>query len=644
LFVVVPLVFFVPGLLVCAAVGLRGWRLAAASPAVTFGLVATGGPVLNALGVRWSLLSLAAWSVAVTLLLFAVTQLVVRVRPGSPVTDAADEADGTAPVRRARWEHLTVGAGVVAGMAVGALTFLRGTGGLGVISQEWDAPFHANAVRWIAEHGKAVATDIAPIANIPAGDPYYYPITYHSLMATIVDQFGLTPSWVLNAAALTVVMLWPLGIAAFGLAWRVPAPAVAVAATVSTWFSAFPYDSLWRGPLWPFVAGVALLPGVLAVARLIIERYAVVPTAAVVALSVTGVVAMHPSLAFVVLVYVFAMLAALVFRLEPFRWRGSVIPLAVIGVLTVMVLLPVVLPARTASTGVQGAQWPEFATPPEGFGQVLLLSPTTALPQWWLGLAGIVGMVLLILRRRLLWVLAAFFVFGAAYAATASLNSPLVNVLSGPFYNDAWRFATLLPLLGAFAVAEAVTTLCAWLAPKLRLGTSRSAVLGVTAAGVVVLAVLGNGAYVNRNAEHLDWMYGNGPTVSRGEEEAYRWLADHLEPGERVMNDRLDGSVWMYAVAGVQPMEWTFYGTKPDSVPDTLHVRLNDMDDDPAIARMVAEANVRYVIVGRGFVRNVPVRAPGLQYLRYVDGLEQVYKNEQATIFEVVGNRLTPQP
>jgi hypothetical protein len=33
----------------------------------------------------------------------------------------------------------------------------------------------------------------------------------------------------------------------------------------------------------------------------------------------------------------------------------------------------------------------------------------------------------------------------------------------------------------------------------------------------------------------------------------------------------------------------------------------------------------------------VPFRAPGLQHLRYVDGLEQVFKNEQATIFEVVG-------
>ena len=56
MFVVVPVLFFLPGLLVSAVLGLRGWRLAGIAPAVTFGLVATGGPVLNALSVGWSLL------------------------------------------------------------------------------------------------------------------------------------------------------------------------------------------------------------------------------------------------------------------------------------------------------------------------------------------------------------------------------------------------------------------------------------------------------------------------------------------------------------------------------------------------------------------------------------------------------------
>ncbi len=632
MFVVVPLLFFVPGLVVGAVLGLRGWRLAAVAPAVTFGLVATGGPVMAALGVRWSLPAFAAWAAGAALFVFTVLRLWVRLRRRG---DAPDVEDPEGPERRARWEHGVAGGGVLAGMAVGALVFLRGTGGLSVTSQDWDAPFHANAVRWIAEHGVALPSAIAPIANVPADAPYFYPITYHSLLALVVQSFGAAPMWVLNAAALTIVLIWPLGVAALGMAWRLPAPVVGVAAAVSTWFTAFPYDSLGRGPLWPFVAGLALLPAVLAVGRLLIERFSVPGAAAAVALAVTGVVAMHPSLAFILVVYVLALAAALVLRLEPLRWGDATRHLLVTGAITALVMLPVILPARSAGGGVSGSRWDEFATQAEGLGQVLLVSPVTRLPQWWLGLAAIAGMVIMIRRRRLVWVVAAYLVIGAAYAGTASMDNALVNAISGPFYNDAWRLAAPLPLAGALAVGEAVAAASAWIAPRIRLGRSWIGAVGVATATLVVLAGLGNGAYVERNAERFK-LYGDGPTVSQGEHEAYAWLADHVQPGERVMNDRFDGSVWMYASAGVEPMVFTFYGAPEGSPPERLFEELNRMDEEPAIRRLVDEENVRYVLLGDGFIRPGMERARGLKHLRSVDGLEQVFRNDDAVIYEVL--------
>lgn len=638
MFVVVPLLFLVPGLAVCAPLGLRGWRLIAVAPAVTFGLAAVGGPLLSALHVRWSLLSFATWTVVVAAVAFGAAQLVNRLRRAEPRAARPDEEESRPP-RRALWEHLTVGAGVLLGMAVGAIVFLRGTGGLTLTSQDWDAPFHANAVRWIAEHGQAVPSAMAPIANLAPGTPYFYPITYHSVLALAVQQFGVDPSWVLNAGALTVVLLWPLGIAALGLAWRVPPLVVAVAAAVSTWFTAFPYDSLWRGPLWPYVAGLALLPGVLAASRMLIERSPVVPTAVTIGLAVTGVVAMHPSIAFIVLVYGAVLAVALALRLEPVRWRSAVVPMLVTGVLTVLILTPVILPARTQQAGVESARWPQFASSPEAFGQMLLFSPVTQQPQWWLGLVGLIGLVIMVLRRRLLWVVGAFVVFGGAYAATASMDNWLVNDISAPFYNDAWRFAALLPLAGAFAVGEAIVAAGTWLAPRVRLGRSWLGPAGVAVAALAVLAVLTNGAYVPRNVGRLQVDYHDGPTVSAGEKAAYVWLGRHVRPGERVMNDRLDGSVWMYATAAVEPMEWTFYGAQPGSVADQLHGDLNQMDHNPTVRRQLQQANVRYVIVGQGFVRDVP-RAPGLQNLDTVHGLRQVFHNSGATIYEVESTAL----
>jgi hypothetical protein len=643
MFVLVIALFFVPGLALAAALGLRGWRLAAVAPAITFGLVATGGPVLYALDVRWSLPSFAGWVVAVTALLvvgrFGVGRFLAARRASTAVPD--ESVDEVGPARYTRWEHVTVGVGVIGGMGVGALAYLRGTQNLTMTNQRFDAPFHANAVRWIAEHGNAVPTALAPIADIPADQPWFYPVTYHSLLALVVQTAGADVVAVLNTAALTLVLLWPLGIAAFGLAWRVPVPAVAVAALVSTWFTAFPFDSLWRGPLWPYVAGVALLPGALATGRLLIERFPVMPAVTAVALALTGLVTLHPSLAFVLLVYVLALGAAFVLRLEPIRWRRAVLPLVAAGALTAVVLLPLVLPARAMSAGVRAYQWPELASQVEGFGQVMLFSPLNPTPQWWLGLAALVGVVLMIIRRRLLWVVAAWLVFGAVYAATASMNTPLVNAISGPFYNDAWRLAALLPLAGAFAVAETVYAAGTWVTrspvvQRVRLAGSPAGLLVVMGVGVTVLGVLCNGAYAGLNAERIAGTHGDGPAVSAAEKEAYTWLAARLQGDEQVINDRQDGSVWMYAVTGVQPMESTFVGSGPDTVAGQLYGRFNQLDDDPEVRRLVDEANVRYAIVGEGFVNDWLTRAPGLQDLDDVRSLREVFRNDDAVVYEVV--------
>jgi hypothetical protein len=159
-------------------------------------------------------------------------------------------------------------------------------------------------------------------------------------------------------------------------------------------------------------------------------------------------------------------------------------------------------------------------------------------------------------------------------------------------------------------------------------------VAGVAAAALVVLGLLGNEAYMHRNIALLGQTYGNGPTVSRSEQAAYAWLADHLKPGQQVMNDRFDGSVWMYASAGVQPMEWTFYGAPAGSVVSRLRENLNQLDRSATVRGLVEKADVRYVIVGRGFMRGLP-RAHGLTGLARVQGLSQVFHNKDATIYEV---------
>lgn len=649
---VLLLTFWVPGLAVGAAIRLRGWTLAAAAPALTFGVVAVGVIVLGRLGIRWNPLSFGLWVAAVAVLCLAGSLLLAR-RSGEPTGEPGESAAAPAgaadSVRLTVRQHLMIGLGVAAGIAVGLVTFLRGIGGLNTINQDWDAPFHGNAVRWIAENGDPLPSALGTIANLPGKADYFYPDTYHALLALMLDRAGLSMPHLLNLAAMVVVIAFPLGIAAAGVAWRMPPVAVAVAAAVCTWFTTFPYDSLWRGPLWPFVAGVALLPAALAVARLVVVPQARRSLAGPVGLTlaVAGLAGLHTSLAFVLAGYLLVLMVALLLRTEQVNWRaarGSIIATAALGLL---LCVPVVAPALSGS-GITAARWPELATPAEAFGQVLLVSPVVPFPQWWLGLPALAGFVLMVVHRRMLWVAGSYLAFGAVYAACASLDNPLVNKLTGPFYNDSWRLAALLSLGGAFAVGyfahvagQRLTTRLAGpglagLSRWLRQRPSWSAAVAPVAAGllVVVLAALSAGAYSGRNETRLAIQHRDGPTVSSGERAAYDWIAQR-QPRATVMNDRSDGSVWMYALTGLRPVEWTFYGNYEDTDPGLLTARLNQLGQDPRVEQVLGELQVRYVVIGAGFVRETGTRAPGLRDLWNVPGLRRVYTNDDATVYEV---------
>ena len=116
----VALAFWLPGTVLGLALGLRSWTLGAAAPALTFGAVALGVPVLGDLGIRWGVWSVAVWVLLLSAAAFGGTRMLAR-----PAT-ARDHADALGvPAWRS---SLVVALGVAGGMAVGAATFL-GVGG-----------------------------------------------------------------------------------------------------------------------------------------------------------------------------------------------------------------------------------------------------------------------------------------------------------------------------------------------------------------------------------------------------------------------------------------------------------------------------------------------------------------------------------
>ncbi|MFI5607209.1 DUF6541 family protein [Amycolatopsis sp. NPDC051903] len=635
--VLILLAFWVPGLVFGAAIGLRGWTLAAAGPLLTFGVVALGVPVLGDLGIRWNLLDVALWTVLLAIvgfaLGFAVRRWTARRHP---------DREPQAPERvYSLRDHVLMGLGVAVGMAVGTAVFFRGTNGIDRVQQGWDAPFHGNLVRWIAEHGDARPSTVGTIANLPNQANYFYPDTYHALLALVFGKGGLTMMPTLNLAVLAVILSVPLGVAAMCRAWNMPALGVAAAAAVTTWFTAFPYDSLWRGPLWPYVAGVAMIPAMLAIAKLLLRPRGIAGPVAI-GVGVAGLTGLHTSIVFVIAVYFILILVAVLLRWEKIEWRRSAPSLIATVVLAAVLGVPLVLPSLYNAGGVTSATWASEATVTGGLGETITFSPMADFPQWWIGIPAIIGIFFMVRHRRMMWMVGAYIVFGGLFAATVSLETPLIHTLTGIFYNDHWRIAALVPLAGSVAFGEFVHTFGSWFARKLgtrvKLQPATLALLGAVLVAVVV-GGLSRGGYIGRNTARLEINYSDGPTVSKAEEAAYQWLAQHTAPGERVMNDKADGSVWMYALAGVTPVEWTFYGAEPNTEAGYLSVWLDDIEKYPQVRKDLTDLHVRYVIVGKGKATPTAEESVGVADIVAGPDFHEVFHNDGATIYQIEGQQ-----
>ncbi|HEY3263470.1 MAG TPA: DUF6541 family protein, partial [Pseudonocardiaceae bacterium] len=335
-----------PGLVVCLVAGLRGWTAAAAAPLVTYGVVITAGTACTLFGWRWSITPVAvATLVAVVLaaVVRAVTALVRR-RLGIEVS-----ADSDAPGRWLGWHGLVVLAVTVATCAIGVGLMYSATAGLKGIPQGWDANFHANVVRYIADTGNPDPAALAAIHYYedPAG--FYYPNGLHLFASIIYKLTGTTVATVLDAATATLLPILTIGLVGMLRRFRVRPALAASAALMSISVQSLPYDLLWRGPLLPNALGLALVPAFITLLHTALADRSI-PAIALVPVGAGALVAIHPSNAFVALVYAAAFIAE--------RWllkreviRTDLILLGIAGVAATAFSLPAVLGSISNAAG-----------------------------------------------------------------------------------------------------------------------------------------------------------------------------------------------------------------------------------------------------------------------------------------------------
>jgi hypothetical protein len=665
------LVLWLPGGLLAAVAGLRGWTLAATAPLLTYALAGLTGPWAAAVGIPFNPVTLAVVTLVVTGALAALRRF--RRLPGtSAKTTSKTKAKTTAEAgpERSPWSlagNLAVAACVVAGTVAGAVAVLRGIGRLSVIHQDWDAPFHANGTRWIAETGDGGLFAMSHINwyEIPPG--IFYPNAYHLVASVGYRLTGAEVTSVLNAHLVLLPGLAALTLATLVRAMNGRAVTAGCTALVAAAAGSMTYDLIWRGPLLPFAIGITLTPLAVVLLARYLDRPSIVD-GVLLTLGAAGLLSLHSSTLFGAILFA---LPYVLYRwwTSPARLRREpllALPVAVAGAL---ITLPHLLGAIDVASAYPPMNRPADLTTITAVGSIATFQHGGVLefldepvrvatkqsliwtyersllaPQLWLGLALLLGVLTAPRLGVLGWLLGSAGLLGGLFVLASCYEANWINEITRPWWNDRFRLAALTvvalcPLAG-HGLAEAQRLLVRLAAPLARrLPAARVGVPAAMAGLVVAVLVIGTGGlYVDINAARVAAMHRDGLTVTEHEEQAYRELARMVRPGERVMNDRGDGSPWMYSVAGVRPVAGHVDGLVIGPDAKLLAARFNAYDTDPAVRAAAERLGVRYAVVGKGFLRRVWRREPGMTRLDRVRALEKVYENQDAVIY-----RLTPR-
>jgi hypothetical protein len=628
---------FAPGLALALALRLRGWTAVGGAPLLSMALLLVAMVVAITLGLRWTPLTAGCTAAVVLAVVAGGAAWQARRHPVQPADHGARPPDRL-------WSALAA-VGALTGAGLGALTVHRGTGGFREPNQGFDALFHVNLVELIARSGDVSPGVSGTLNGYPAGTSVY-PDAFHALASLVAQLHGGSLVGI-NALMACVPAVAGVGLVALLRSMDLVRPA-AVAPVVLAATTGYPTDPTWHGPIWVFVFGIAFVPAFLVLLRHALA-HRTVPAVVVLGLAAAALAMVHPSAALAAALFAFFLvLSRWVSR--PGLLRGDLLLLAPAAVLAAVVVVPLIGKAIVDSGGGTVVDWPVAQTPGEALGELATYNYETTYPQLWLAVPALLGLAVGWRYRALRWWYGGTVLFAVLCVAAASYEGRLVQVLTGPWWNDRFRFAALVFLALAVFCAVGLVHLADLLAAGVRAVLARrgghrsprpSAVAVVSLLVVVLLlGVLSKGFYTGRNEERLRIAYvpQGGGTVAPNDRAAFAVLKE-LTGDRPVLNDPNDGSAWMWPLAGIRPVFGAAL-TTPVTPPlprdrQLLIDRLNCLDSDQEVRDAIAGLGVRYVYSSATTIVGPPTENLGFLDLSEVRSLRLVYELEGAAVYEI---------
>ncbi|TMK66987.1 MAG: hypothetical protein E6G60_01675 [Actinobacteria bacterium] len=544
---------------------------------------------------------------------------------------------------------------VAAAMVITSVTLLWGMTGRSTTPPQHDGTAHGFIVARVIHTESISPRDVLVSDGSGRHQSYaYYPLGLHSSLAIAQGISSADIGHLLDTTTVFFAAL-VLPLSLFALTrFLLPAPALAApfAALVGAVLSLFPYNPVrWSGI--PLIVSMVLVPvSVVLVTRTITSEWS--RSAAVLcSLVLVAGFAVHNSQ----LPLLLALVVLLVAARHVGAWSWEFVQrvgarLVWIGAISVVLLAPTLGQIVAGGSERYSFHEPGRETIDEFLGRLLTLDVYGPARQGWIACGAVVGIALLLWRRRqIVWIAAAIMI-GALATVAAVSDDGFSRLVTFPWYRQAERvaynlvffvpvFAGFFLGLAAWGIADGLTRARSGRGPHASTRVRRrSAWTVVLAAGLVAGATipLTVAHAIDTNRHLVRRAYTTSP-VQEDSVRAFKFIARNSRSRDLVLNDPNDGSMWMYALAGARPL----FALEPHNAPYLnrswrqrvyLLTHFGELGRDARVDELVRQLRVRFVYFGE-------TTYPGQKHtislatLRSVPGLREVFHRGPAHVFAV---------
>lgn len=605
---------FVPGFLIALASRLRGVGLLAASPLLSMTVISVSAILAEKLGVRWSWLPVALFTVIVAAIAAAVAWLIDRRRPRSQA-----HQPGLARKLRGYGLALVIGIAIAAVLIGRRMVYIFGQPDS--FSQTFDNVFHLNAIRYIMDTGSASSLTI--ISMTDPTNVGFYPAGWHALTSLVAQ---LTGGEILPAVNLTNLVIgavvWPLG-CMFLVEQLFGQRAVVLlsAAVLSAAFGAFPFLLIDFGVLYPNYLGNSLIPVMVGLLLwgMKLARVPGPPSVIIwllILAGMPGISLAHPSsvMAFIaigVAPALFLWLKAVRSTIVGDRYRWFLLTgqglLLALGLFGLCKLWEAIRPPAEA------ASWPPVETSGQAIGEVISSSMIGRPVSWAVMMLALLGLGWHVVKRQRLWLIGSYLTIVSLFVIVASLpKEDFRAFMTGVWYNDPPRLASLVPMVILPMAVWGCVLIWDWLVPRVKTSAGRfvafrgrRAVPSTTALimtlGLVAVVALTfstqreNVRVAAVNASKQYQLTEHSPLLTTDEMAILKRLPENVPQDAILAGNPWNGSALAYAFGHRRTLQLHILSEVSPAAKE-IYDDLNRALTDPRVCPAVREAKVTYVL------------------------------------------------